>query len=167
MAVVTVKSTQITNRDATPRVLNTGRIAGGRVQHACGAVVITSGDSIGSKYIACSIPSNAVPISVRITAPDIGTTTAGDVGLYRTTDDLGTVVDADVFASAQALNAGPYTKTELLYESGVTTIANGEKPLWEILGLTSDPRVLYDVVLTLTGAADGTGTALLEVDYTV
>lgn len=167
MAVVTTKSTQITNRDAIPRVLSNGRVDGGRVQHARGVCAIANGDSVASKFIFCTIPSNAVPVSVRISAPDIGTTTAGDVGLYRTTDDGGAVVDADFFASAQALNAGPYLKTELLYESGVVTHANGEKALWELLGLTSDPNREYDVVLTLTGAADGAGSVVLEVDYTL
>jgi hypothetical protein len=166
MAVVTVKSTQITNRDATPKVLGTA-VQGAAIQHARGVCAITSGDSIGSKYIACSVPSNAKVVSVRISSPDIGTTTAADVGLYQTTLNGGAVVDADFFASAQALNAGPYLKTELSQESGVYTIANMEKALWEALALTTDSQRDYDVVATLTAAADGTGSVLIEVDYTL
>ena len=166
MAVVNVKSTQITNRDATPVVFSTG-VQGARIEHARGVCAITSGDSIGSKYIACSVPSNAKIVSVRISAPDIGTTTAADVGLYRTTADGGAVVDADFFASAQALNAGPYLKVELSQESGVYTIANAEKALWEALSLTADSKTMYDVVATLTAAADGSASVLIEVDYTL
>jgi hypothetical protein len=42
-----------------------------------------------------------------------------------------------------------------------------EKPLWEALGLTSDPGVDYDVAITLT-TAQGVGTAdmALRVGYT-
>lgn len=167
MAVVTVKSTQITNRDAVPATFSNGRVDGGMLRHARGVVAVTSGDSIGSKYIACSIPSNAVVVSVRVSAPDIGTTTATDVGLYQTTANGGAVVDADFFGSAVALSSGPYLKTEVSQESGVFTLANGEKALWEALGLTADSVRDYDVVLTLTAAADGNASVLVEVDYTV
>lgn len=167
MAVVTTKSTQLGNRDSTPRVPVNARVSKGDVIHARGVCAIANGDSIASKLLFCSIPSNAIPVSVRVSAPDIGTTTAGDVGLYRTTQEGAAVVDVDFFASALALNAGPYSKTEIVNEnSAVATPANGEKPVWELLGLTSDPNLIYDVVMTLTGAADGAGSVLLEVDYT-
>ena len=168
MAVVTVKSTQITNRDATPRVPVQGRVQGARVRHSRGVVLVTSGNDIASKYIACSIPSNAVPISARLSCPDIGTTTLADVGLYKSTADGGAVVDADFFGSAVSLKDGALAKSDITNEnSAVATPANGEKPVWELLGLTSDPGLVYDVVLTLTAAADGTGSVLVEVDYSI
>jgi hypothetical protein len=167
MAVVTVKSNQITNRDASPRVINNARTSNGDERHARDTFVITSGDSAASTYRICSIPSRAIPISVRLSAPDIGTTTTADVGLYRNTADGGAVVDADFFASAVSLNGGAISKSEVVFESGVITLANSSKPIWELLGLTVDPTVDYDVVLTLVGAADGTGTGLLEVDFSV
>jgi len=167
MAVVTVKSNQITNRDASPRVPVDGRIAGGRIQQAKGVVAISNGDSTGSKYLVCSVPSNAVVSSVKITAPDIGTTTAADVGLYQTTANGGAVVDADFFGSAVALNAGAITKSEVAFESGVYTIANAEKPLWEALGLTEDSNREYDLALTLTGDANAAGSVLVEIEYTI
>ncbi len=166
MAVVTVKSTQITNRDATPRVLNNGRVQGGEVKHARGAVLFTNGDSIASKYIVCSIPSRAIPISVRISCPDIGTTLATDVGLYRTTIDGGAVVDADFFKAAVSLSGGAIAKSEVV-NGNVATLANAEKAIWELLGLSADPGVDYDVVLTATAAADAGGTAEVEVDYSI
>jgi len=164
MPVVTVKSAAITQRDANPRYLNAGRITRAAVQTAVGLVGITNGDSVGSKYIACSIPSNARVVSARLTAPDIGTTTAADFGLYRTTADGGAVVDADAFKAAVVLNAGAITKAEQLF-GNIFTVANGEKPVWQVLGLSADPGIEYDVVLTLTGAADASGSVLVEVDY--
>jgi hypothetical protein len=167
MAVVTVKSTQITNRDATPVVFANGRVDGAQVRHARGVVALANGDSIASKYIACSVPSNAVVVSVRVSAPDVGTTTATDVGLYQTTANGSAVVDADFFGSGVSLASGPYLKTEVSQESGVFTLANGEKPLWEALGLTADSAREYDVVLTLTAASDAAASVLVEVDYTI
>lgn len=167
MAVVAVKSERITNRDATPVVLTPGRLAGAFAKQTAEIVTITSGDSVGSTYRTVEVPSNAVMKKVAVDSPDIGTTTAADIGLYRTTRDGGAVVDADFFASAVALNAGALTgDTNRMYESGVVTITNSVTPLWMILGLTSDPGVMYDVTLTLTGAADATGVLRLDVEFT-
>lgn len=168
MAVVTTKSTQITNRDSTPAVFNNGRTTKSELTHARAVVAIANGDSATSKYLAVSVPSNAVIVAVRLSAPDIGTTTAADVGLYQTTANGSAVVDADFFASAVSLNGGAINKSDVTFESGVGyLIANGEKPLWEALALTADSARDYDVVLTLTGAADAAGSVLVEVDYTV
>lgn len=166
-AVVTVKSSLITNRDAVPSVLKSRILQGAPILHARGVVAIANGDSVASKYLLFSLPSNAVPISLRVTCPDIGTTTVSDVGLYKTTRDGSAVVDADFFASALSLSGGALTKSEALFESGVVTVANSEKMIWEHLALTADPQIPYDVVLTLTGAADAAGSVLVECDYVV
>lgn len=167
MAVVDVKSAAITNRDAIPRVLSDGRVVKARSEGSRGICAITSGDSVGSTYRFCSVPSNALMSSVKVSAPDIGTTTAMDVGIYQTTENGAAVVDADFFASALALNAGAITKSEVVNESGVYPIANMEQPLWQALGLSEDPKRVYDVVGTLTGAADGTGSVLVETEFTL
>lgn len=165
MAVVTVKSTQITNRDATPRVINNPRVTSGVKQMALDTAVITSGDSVGSTYRIAQVPSRAIVTAIRVSSPDIGTTTAADIGLYQTTLNGGAVVDADFFSSAVSLSGGAINKSDVTFESGVYTLANGAKPLWEALGLSADTGIDYDVTLTLTGAADATGTALVEIEY--
>ncbi len=167
MAVVAVKSTQITNRDASPRVFNNSRVANALKEFTIDSFSIANTDSIASTYRVVSIPSRAVVIAVRISAPDIGTTTAADVGLYRTTLDGGAVVDADFFASAVSLNGGAISKSDITLESGVVSLTNSVRTVWENLGLSADPGVYYDVVLTLTGAADASGVGVLEVEYVV
>lgn len=166
MAVVTVKSKAITNRDATPRVINDAAYADIQIRQFIGAAAVANGDSVGSKYIMGQIPSNALVSSLFLNAPDIGTTTAADIGLYKTTADGGAVVDADFFKAAQALNAGPYTDVEVA-NGNVISLANSEKRVYELLGLTLDPNIKYDVVLTLTGAADAAGTVQLKCQYGV
>jgi len=161
MAVVAVKSTLITNADATPAVLNSPRVDGGFERIEVATAAITSGDSIDSTYRMFRVPSNAVMTDLRIYSPDIGTTTISDIGLYRTAKDGGAVVDADFFASALSLKDGAINGTDVLHESAVFSIANSGKELWDALGLTSDPSVFYDVAFTLTAAADATGTVKL------
>jgi hypothetical protein len=166
MAVVAVKSTLITNADATPVVLNSPRVDGGFERIEVATAAITSGDSIASTYRMFRVPSNAVMTDLRIYSPDIGTTTISDIGLYRTAKDGGAVQDADFFASALSLKDGALNGTDVLHEAAVFTIDNSGKELWEALGLTSDPAVFYDVALTLTAAADATGTVKLIGRYT-
>jgi len=164
MAVVAVKSTLITNADATPVVLNSPRVDGGSERVAVATATITDTDSIASTYRMFRVPSNAVMTDLRIYSPDIGTTTITDIGLYAA--DGGAVADADFFASALSLKDGALNGVDVLHEAAVFTIANSGKELWDALALTSDPGVFYDVTLTLTAAADATGTVKLVGRYT-
>lgn len=165
MAVVTTKSGVITNRDATPKVLNNPGLQGGNVKYACGTLESVSGDSIGSIYLFCSVPSNAIVKRVGLSCDDVGTTTIADFGIYRTTADGGAVVDADFFGSAVSLKDGAVNNTDITHESGVYDIDDVEKPLWQALGLSADPHVMYDVAATLTAASDAAGTVSLKVEY--
>ena len=160
MAVVAVKSTEISNRDATPAVINNARNTRGEVKAAIGLVALTNGDSIASVYRAFEVPSNARMEALRL-ASDAITTCAADVGIYRNTRDGGAVVDADFFASAQSL-AAALTDTDILNESGVNTLAKQVQPLWQALGFTADPNTTFDVALTLTAAAASTGSTILR-----
>lgn len=167
MAVVAVKSNAVTNATAQPRVQNTNGIEGGEVFRAVnGLVSIASGDSVASTYRVGKIRSADFVDRIRIVSADIGTTTAADVGLYDllTATNGGTVVDADFFASAVSLNGGA-VDSDITFESAAAggLYTNGEKRVWECLGLSADPGKEYDVTLTLTGAADAAGTVLLRV----
>lgn len=174
-AVVTVKSVYVTNRDALPSVITNRPLIRAPLQHARGIVSIANGDSVGSIYKVTEIPANAIPVSVRISAPDIGTTTTADVGLYQNTVNGGAVLDADFFKAAVVLNAGAITKTELVNGNancyGLNTVDNWEKRIWEVgpngVALTVDPQRTYDVCLTLTGAADAAGKVVVEIDYVI
>jgi hypothetical protein len=164
MAVVAVKSTLITNADATPVVLNSPRVDGAFERVKVATAAITSGDNTGSTYRMFRVPSNAVVTDLRVYSPDIGTTTIADIGLYAA--DGGAVADADFFASALSLKDGALNGVDVLHESAVFSIANSGKELWDALGLTSDPSVFYDVAFTLTADADATGTVKLIGRYT-
>lgn len=165
MGVVAVKSQAITNRDAVPVVLNNSAITKGPMKKAIGVCAVTSGDDIGSTYAFCSVPSNAVITSVKVSAPDIGTTTIANFGLSQTTANGSAAVDADFFKATQSLKDGALAKVELV-NGNVITLANQQKRVWEHLLLTADPSLQYDVVATLTAAADASGSVFLEVEYT-
>lgn len=167
MAVEAKKSTVITNATATPATLNSANLQNGNMRRAVAFANIVSADSVASTYRLFRIRSSDVIDMFSVYSPDIGTTTAGDIGLYRTNGDGGAVVDVDFIASALSLNGGALNGSDLRFEAAAAggLIANAEKRVWECLGLTSDPGIEYDVVLTLTGAADASGVALFRMTY--
>lgn len=167
MAVVTRKSGVITNRDSSPVVLSNSNISGANLKECVGTLETVNGDSIASIYIFGQIPSNARVSQVLLYSDDIGTTTVADFGLYRTTADGGAVVDADFFGSAVVLNAGALNGTDITHESAVLGPEDAEMMLWQALGLSSDPRIMYDVAATLTAAADAAATISLKIRYCI
>jgi len=163
MAVVNTLSATITARDASPQIPVDLRL-GGRSFTKREVITIANGDSTTSKYRFFPLPSNAVVESVKVSAPDIGTTTAGDFGLYDTTQNGSAVVSATFFQAAVVLNAGAITKSEIVF-GNVITVANSKQRIWQQLGLASDPGKDYDVCMNLSGAADAAGAVLLEIQY--
>jgi hypothetical protein len=168
MAVVTVKTDSITNRDATPRVMNNPASVKGNIQGFVGTVECSATDDIGSTYIFGMVPSNAVMHSLRLYSDDIGAAAAAmDFGLYRTTADGGAVVDADFFASAVSLKDGALNGEDILHESAVIDLNEQDGPIWTLLGLSTDPCLWYDVVGTATGALDAAATISLKGTYAI
>lgn len=168
MAVLHYKSTAITNATAQPTTPTSVRIANGNLMESQGFAGVVSGDSAGSTYRVFRLRSSDRISLIRMYAPDIGTTTAADLGLYDKSDvNTGAVVDADFFASAVVLNAGALNGSDLTFEAAAAggLITNAEKRIWECLGLAADPFKEYDVALTLTGAADAAGTVLVRMQF--
>lgn len=166
MAVVTKYSGNITNRDATPRVIEEANITKGVLLEAVGTLETAAADTSASKYFFCSIPSNARVSQVLLYCDSLGTAGAMDVGLWKNTKDGGAVVDQDFFASAQSL-ATALNGTEITHESAVYGLEDVEKPVWEALGLTSDPNLIYDIVGYVTTATVDAGTVMLKVRYVI
>ena len=87
MAVVTTKSTAVTNSDALPQTLSPQRIDGGRLRERVGFVEATATDSIGSVYRLMRI--NSVDrVSRLLLSCDAITTAAGGEGAVRQLCDL-------------------------------------------------------------------------------
>jgi len=160
---LTLKSVAITNREATPRVLNdVGTGGAGIVREVSNYLAsVTASLSITSVIRLVEVPSNCRISSVKLFS---GAQTAGafDIGLYRTNADGGAVVDADLFGSAVSC-ASAVAGTDILLESGQTTIAEMHQPLWQWAGLSADPKCMFDVAATCAGTAVTTGTGALAI----
>ena len=166
MATSDISSTQLTNRDATPRVVSNSIIQKGAMQVSCGTVEALTADAIASIYRMVSVPSNARVAQVLLSCDDLGSTGLADVGVYQTTANGGAVVDADHFASAQALTTA-LKNSDVTHGSAVYGLEDIEKPLWAALGLSADSKRDYDICLTLTEAIIAAGTISMQVYYVI
>jgi hypothetical protein len=159
MAVNAYKTNAITNLDAQPIVRANPWVHGGNAKQFAGTVEAVTGDSIGSTYRFFRIGSWVRPISFVLFCDAI-TSAAADLGLYRTASDGGAVVSQALFGSAVSIASAITTGTNIRFEQD--DIANVEKRVWELLGLSADPNLEYDVALTLTAAATASGTISLH-----
>lgn len=166
MAVSPLKSPSITNRDATPKVANDGRIYGAPLRSTIGIVSSLAADDIGSTYRFCAVPSNALVRGVFYSTAAQGGSAALDIGVYRSTADGGAVVDADFFASGVS-TVSVLVRTDVTHESAIYTAAKRVQPLWQAAGLTADPGGELDIVATVTAIVANAVAQSLEVQYVV
>lgn len=110
---------------------------------------VAATDDDGSIYRIGRIASNAVMYDCLIATDGIVNGTDYDLGLYNV--DLGAVVDKDLFMDGQTMAAASKTLNGLANVS----VANLNKPIWQLLGLSADPMIQYDLAIT----ANTVGTA--------
>lgn len=165
MAIVQLESSAITSIESGSAA--NGNILDAKIRSFVGLIAITNSDSTGSVLRFGQVPSNARISQLLLYSPDIGTTTAADFGLYQTTANGGAVVDADFFASGVSLSSGALNASDITHESGVFGLDDAEKMLWQALGLSSDPGIMYDIAATLTGDADAGGNVVLKGYYAI
>lgn len=175
MAVEHVKSTPVTNADAQPPVANTvGEGAPGSLREVSGFVTVPASSSVDSTFRFVRVPTNAVIKAVVITSVDQGSSGDVDIGVYypttgrtATADLAANAIDQDFFASAVDINAAALAPTDVTFEAGAGyTRSEWNTPLWEALGLPSDPGGEgFDIVGTLTEAVDTGGVLAVSVRY--
>lgn len=175
MAVEHVKSTPITDLDATPAVAQTSGEGGpGYLRSVEGFSTAVASSSTDSTYRFVRVPTNAVIKNVRFAS---GAQAAGtlDIGVYYPVigktglpDLAANAIDQDFFASAVAVTAASGL-TDVTFEAGAGyLISEWNLPLWQALGLTSDPGGFFDIVGTVATAIT-TGAAVwgLQVVYSM
>lgn len=177
MAVVNLKSTLITNRDATPKVLTDAYLAGGIMEEAQGSVKTGASDNAASVYRLVQVPSNARVSAIFWQADALGSGCQLDVAVwYPTTLPLGggnflasgssaALISSSIFATALAGSGSAVALTEITNQSLNYTIPLQETPLWNVLGLASDPEIDFDIGFSLRFATASAGYAGLKVRY--
>lgn len=172
MAVDHVKSTPITNLDATPIVPNTTGTGGaGALRHIQASATAVASSSADATYQFVRVPSNAKVKHLYFESEAQG---AGkiDLGVYYATDGQGSkptallaadAIDQDFFASVIDC-ASAVARADVVNESTTNTPAKRNQPLWQALGLSSDPGCMFDIVGTVKTTAITTGTGIMTVE---
>lgn len=164
---LTLKSVAITNREATPKVINdVGTGGAGIVREVSNYIAsVPAALSITSIIRLVEVPSNCRISSIKLFS---GAQTAGafDIGLCRTNADGGAIVGQDLFGSAVNC-AAAVAGTDVILESGQTTIAEMHQPLWQWAGLSADPKCMFDItaIVATTDVTAGTGALGVKVQY--
>lgn len=175
MAVDHVKSATITNLDASPIVANTaGEGAGAPLKIIDGTATMVASSSIDATYQFVRIASNSKVKKIWFESA-AQTSGALDIGLYYATDGEGgkptallasNAISQAFFASAVVVTAA-VAITEVTNESGSYTVDKRLQPIWQAVGLTSDPGGYFDIVGTITTVTTtGAGLMGLTVNYT-
>lgn len=175
MTTYVVKSTVISNRDATPKVLQDAYISGADIRETWGYVQTNgAADGAGSLYLLCTLPSNARVTSLLYSTNGLGSGCKLDIGVwYPTFIPVGaglsaslanTAINSTIFASAYTASQA-YDSQELVVAAAIP-INSQEKQLWQVAGLTSDPMIDLDIVAFVHVAVASQGYVGLRARYT-
>lgn len=171
-----LKSTLITNRDATPKVLTDSFLSGGIMEEVQGSVKTGASDTANSYYRLVSVPSNSRLSQIYWQSEILGSGCVLDVGVWYPTavpigganflapSVNGTIISSSIFATgltAPAANA----LTEITNQSGNYLIPLQETPLWNVLGFSADPELSFDIGFVTRVATAAAGYAGLRVRY--
>lgn len=167
MAVDHVKSTPVTNADATPVIPNlTGAGASGYVKCVDGYVTAVASSSVDSTYRLVRVASD-VKVKAVILESEAQGAGAFDLGVYYPTtgktalpDLAANAIDRDLFGSAISC-ASLVVPINVVNESTNYSLDKRALPLWQAAGLTRDPGGFLDIVATVTTTAVTTGTGKL------
>lgn len=177
MGTSALKSQQITDLDASPVVRNdAGRNAAGIVRMVTGGVTAVDADDTSSVYKLVRVPSNAVIKKVTIMSR-IATAGSADINVAysdSTTDGTqpslqGTIpqisaANNKLYGAAQSLVLSG-VPTPFTFKNAYMTNARLEQPLWQVLGLTTDPGGFFDIQANITTAVTTGGQVSCAVEY--
>lgn len=176
--VTTTKSTSVTNADATPVVANTeGEGAKTRLKQVndYATAIVSDGQAANLQIIKLvRIASTAKVKAVRAEAAALSKGSF-DVGLYYSASTVdgtpaakvGTPLSTAFFASALDFSSA-YAKTDCTNENTPTNypVSARNLPIWQAVGLASDPGGNFDVALTQTAiTVVVAGLVGVEVDF--
>lgn len=161
-----LKDANLTGLDATPPAPSTtGEGAAGYLKEIDGFVTALSADNTTSKYRMCRVKTNVKVKELKISSA-VATAGAADINVAYSDAPLsgnldgtppalaGTIVqvaaaDNKLFGAASSLVA--QVNVDVTF-AGTFTAANRNQPLWQVLGLASDPGGYFDIVFNVTTA---------------
>lgn len=178
MGVANLKSTFITNRDATPKVFSDASLQNGHMCEAIGSVLTGASDSALSTYRLISIPSNARLSQLYWQSGALSNSAAMNVaawfpssvqvggGAFLASGSAAALISSSVFAVG-LLGGTATALTEITNSTGNYLIPLQETPLWNVLGLAVDPECNIDMGMMLSVGTGAAGYVGLKARYQI
>lgn len=158
-------SDHITNITASPPVKNPIGQSGGRKRYKKAEYETLTTQIDGDTLRMFRVKSNDVITSLLLTNDALTGMIDVNFGLYDI-GDSGSAVDDNLFDDAQTLATALVRQEKRVgANSAFTTGETLGDMVWELLALSEDPILEYDVVLTLVDSGVAAGTIVLEMDY--
>lgn len=172
MSIFNIKSTVIAGRDATPKVLQESTLNRGIVKESYGAQKVspagTDLNAAGTQLRLVIVPSNARLSSLQYCGTSTGTS-ALDIAVWYPTvipTQGGSFLAASsagaLITSSKFLTNFIIPDTNLVFTTAFPAMATMgpdvlEQPLWQMVGLTADPEIPFDlgVVVRTACAVNG------------
>lgn len=170
MSSFNIKSTMIANRDATPAILTDAVFAKGTVAEAIGADRIPTTADVGSQVRLISVPSSARLSALEYFNAQLGTSALDIAVWFPTTVPVGSGIVASRLISSSAFAANIAGVDTGTVADAMGTIAQQSaqrrlQPLWQSLGLASDPGIDLDMGFTIRTTNSIAGYAGLRARY--
>jgi len=160
MSVYNIKSRVLQNRDANPPVLSNPELSRGLTKSALGVQRTSEFGSdlpeAGSQFRLITVPSNARLQSLEHGMSNLGTSSLDVAAWYPADIKVGafggpanslenTLISSSVFATAIAGLTGGRSWSDSMGASTAPLLQNRAFPLWQMLGLSSDPGLSIDL----------------------
>ena len=171
-------SSAITSLNASPAVRTSAGFGGtGVLRSIVGtSAALTTGNTAGGIVRLVRVASNAMIQEVYWAVAASTTTFDCDVGVYYSNALDGTTaanvaaadtaIDADFFASAVDMHtASTLGWTAITFEKAAMLPAKCIQPLWQAVGLASDPGGFLDICFTNTSTTNGAPVPSCKVDF--
>lgn len=129
-------------------------------------VSILATDSNTSTYRLARLPSNAILKEVVYENSALTGGSSYSLGFYDVPEvNNGAVISASALASAVSL----VSASSGFGSNGMSNVSidNKEKQIWELAGLTSDPKKLIDIAFVANTASTVAGTISLSIAYSL
>ena len=156
-------ATQVANLVAQPRVMNSAIVSHGRVRSKVEKVTLAGAQSDADTWRFFRVGSGDRIISLELSCDALTGFTSADFGLYNI--EGGAEADDDLFDSAQTLAVALYRQEKRF---GLNSALNHDtlgQRVYELLGLSDDPHLTYDVTMLGNTVGSASGDITLEMTY--
>jgi len=154
----------LANLALVPPVMPQAKTNGGQIHSITSIVTIATTDNATSTWRIARLPSNALLHQLTVSTTAQTGSTDFDIGIAYNPDKVsGAVIDVDCLAEALTLA----TASRSLDGLKDVSIANSAKELWELAGLTADPKCSLDILLTANTIGTAGGTCGFKIEYKV